>query len=84
MIQILGFAVLGILLVLVGAYQYQSSVANAQRANNNCPSNASCVTVGPDTLDLYLEYLGGVLLVVAAALTVRAVWSSRASPPSRT
>jgi hypothetical protein len=80
MIQVVAFAVLGVLLVTVGAYEYQVSVTNARNVNNNCPNNESCPTAVPNPMFLFIEYLGAALLVVAVLLGIRAAWSSRVAP----
>jgi hypothetical protein len=74
-VQIVAFAVLGILLVALGGYWYQASVAGAQWHNSHCPPGATCTTAEPLSLLLYIEDLGWILILVAVLLTTLTLWS---------
>jgi len=79
-IQAAALAILGLVLVAVGGYEYQASVSGADNYNNNCPANELCPTAIPNPMFMLIEYVGLVLLVVAALLGLIAGLASRLTP----
>jgi hypothetical protein len=79
-IQAVAFAVFGLVLVAVGGFEYEASATAAQNYNNDCPANELCPTAIPNEMFLLMEYVGVVLLVVAALLGALAAMSSPTEP----
>jgi hypothetical protein len=82
-VQIVSFAVLGILLVTLGGYWYQGSVAGAEWHNSHCPPGATCTTAEPLSAFLYIEYVGWILILLAILLAAFTMWSMWRTRPVR-
>jgi hypothetical protein len=59
----------GFALIFLGGWMYQTSAANAHRDNADCGLN-TCATVEASPLGIYLQYVGGFMLLVAAVVAV--------------
>jgi hypothetical protein len=79
-VGLIALAIVGFVLLVIGALLYQGSIANVQQVNNNCRSLTTCVTEAPNPLFLYVEYFGAALLALVGLLGVRASWSSGGHP----